>query len=386
MVRGRKTNDPRLSSGLLVSGHLDDWAELAVDHVDGTLDADTKAAVQAHLDGCPECTRRLAAQQSALALLHQVPPADAPPGLEAQVFEKVFRTTESVRAARRAARKTERRRRALLSPAGPWLPATAAAATVLALALALTLTRDTVGLDETATTVAAALSTGAGSVQTLRDAEAAFSSTTSTAVLGSGQATSDSTEVASSLKAANAAPEAAPLRPTGTYLQDRDAMVNGLSSATATAYFFYDTTDGSSVTAAQADTIAAQLTAVTGLCLIDQDLSSGARAFAAYVPRDDAAAVVDLLRSTCDSLNLSVCLSLQPGSEVTSWADAMLPDRSSLAELSASPSPPPETSGWRYTTSTASPTAVGSALTTKATTLAESGTHVLVVIFMAVEE
>jgi anti-sigma factor RsiW len=386
MVRGRKTNDSELSSGLVISGHLDDWAELAVDYVDGSLDASTQTVVRAHLDGCPECARRLATQQSALALFQQVPLADAPAELEAQVFEKVSRTTASVRAARRAARKAERRKRALLNPAGPWLPATAAAAAVLALTLALTLTRNPGGGDESMTTVPAALSADTSSAQTLRDAEAAYSSTTSAAALGSGQVASESTEAVTGLAAANATAEGASLRPIGPYLQDKSAMVNGLSVATAPAYFFFDTADGTPVTADQAGSVASRLTAATGLQLIDKNLSSGVRAFAAYVPRDDASAVVDLLRSISDSLGLSVCLCPQPGSEVTAWAEAMLPDKYSLAELSASRSQPPATADWQYTTSTAPPTTTDSAKSTKSTSLDESSTHVLVVIFMAVGE
>ncbi len=386
MVRGRKTNDPLLSSGLVISGHLDDWAELAVDYVDGSLDTSTKAAVQAHLDGCPECARRLTAQQSALALFRQTPLAEAPAELQAQVFEKVSRTTESVRAARRSARRAERRKRALLSPAGPWLPALAGAAAVLALALALTFTRTPAGLDETMTTLAATLSSDTGSAQTLRDAEAAFSTTTSPALLGSGENATDSSEAAAGLTASNPARAATPLQPSGPYLQEKSAMVTGLSSATSPAYFFFATTDGAPVSAAQADTVASELTGATGLRLMDSNLSPDVRAFAAYVPRDDSAAVVDLLNSLCDSLGLYVCLSLEPGLEVTTWAEAMLQDKYSLAELSASLSAPPATSSWEYTTSTAPPTTAGSAKTPKSTTLEESSTHVLVVIFMAVGE
>jgi hypothetical protein len=102
------------------------------------------------------------------------------------------------------------------------------------------------------------------------------------------------------------------------------------------------------------------------------------------VPRGDSAAVVDLLRSLSDSLQLAVSLSLQPGEEVTSWAASMLQDKYSLAELSASPSHSPATTGWLYTTSTSPPTTYGTARAPKTMPLDEAGTHVLVVIFVAV--
>jgi anti-sigma factor RsiW len=78
MVWGRKTNGSRASSGQGISGHLDEWARLAVDYVDGTVDDSTRSAIQAHLQTCPDCARRLTAQQSALAYFAQAPLVEAP--------------------------------------------------------------------------------------------------------------------------------------------------------------------------------------------------------------------------------------------------------------------------------------------------------------------
>lgn len=382
MVRGKKTNDPKLSQGRALSGHLDEWMELAVDYLDGHLDPSTEAAMQAHLDGCPECARRLAAQQAALAAVKRIPLAEAPAGLEARVLEKVLQAGESSGGARRPTqRRPVRRPRALLSPAGPWLPALAGAAAAVALVLALTLTHSSGPLTGTSTTALEVFSSGAGSAQTLRDDGASLPSTTNTVLLGS-TGPVKSTEAAATLTTPRYAGPT-DLQPTGPYLQDREAMVNGLTQASAPAYLFFAAKDGGPVTAAQAGTVASQVTSATGLQLMDQNLSSGVTAFAAYVPREDAAAVVDLLRSIGDSLQLSVCLSLEPGTQVTTWADSMLQDKYSLAELSASPSRPPATSGWLYTTSTSPPTTAGSS-STSVTMLAQTDTDVLVVIFMAV--
>ncbi len=384
MVRRRKTNALRASSGQIVSGHLDEWAELAVDYLDGSMDDSTKSAVKDHLETCPDCGRRLAAQRTTLALLAQAPLADAPAGLEAQVLALALRAAEPARLTRRAARRrTSRRPRTLLSPAGPWLPAMAGGAAVLALVLALTVSRDPGTLDETMSTAAAVLSSESGPAQTARDAGQDLPSATSPEVLAAGNGAFVTTDSAGASASANAR-SSAPPQPTGAYLQDRAAMVSSLSQASAPAYFFFDTVDGALATAEQADTVASELTAATGLRTMDQELSSGVKAFAAYVPREDSAAMVDLLSSICASLQLTACLSLEPGEEVTSWATSMLQDKYSLAELSASPSQPPAATNWLYTTSTSPPTTSGTANAPKATLLDEAGTHVLVVIFMAV--
>jgi anti-sigma factor RsiW len=386
MVRGRKTNTSRMPSGRDFSGHLDDWAELAVEYVDGSLDASTTATIQAHLEDCPDCSRRLAAQKSAAALFAQTALVEAPAHLETQVLAEFARARELSPAARRLARKEARRRRALLNPAGPWLPAMAAGAAVLALVLSLTLSRDSSGTADTLTNMAATLSADATSAEALTDNTASVT-TTGPAALGSGtvpislDATSGATAASS--------PKVPSLQPTGAYVEGTDALVTGIARATGPAYFFFQTESGSLITAEQAGAIASQLTSATGLVLIDQDLTLGVKAFAAFVPRDDAAALVSLLRSIGNSLRLTVCLSLQPGAEVTSWATTMLKDKYSLAELSASASAsrPPATSSWLYTTSTTSPSSTANGTNTpKATLLDQAGTHVLVVIFMAAQD
>jgi hypothetical protein len=386
MVRGDKTNDSKMQSGQDLSGHLDDWAELAVDYVDGSLDESTAAAVQTHLDSCPDCASRLAAQKSASAFFAQTALVEAPAHLEAQVLAELARGRELTPAARRLARKEARRRRALLNPSGPWLPAMAAGAAVLALVLSLTLSRDSSGTADTLTNMAATLSADASSAEALRDNTASVS-TTGPAVLGNGT-TPVSRDAASGVTAASS-PKLLSLQPTGAYMESTDELVTGIAQATGPAYCFFQTETGSLMAAEQADAIALQFTSTTGLELIDQDLTSGVKTFAAFVPRADAAALVSLLRSIGNSLRLTVCLSLQPGAEVTSWATAMLQDKYSLAELSASASAarPPATSSWVYTTSTSPPTtATNLATAPKATPLDEAGTHVLVVIFMAVQD
>ncbi len=383
MVRGRKTKVSGASSERAISGHLDDWTELAVDYVDGRVEPSTEAAILEHLAGCTDCARRLEAQRPVVALFAQNPLADAPQQLQTKVLETLLVAGKPAREARRLTRRrVAHRPYSMFGPSGPWLPAAAGAAAVLALVLALTVSRNPVGLDERLTSTTAMLAAESESSQTLRDAPVAFSSTTASVLLGSGDPATDSSEAPAEL-AGTAASSAAALQSAGPLVSDEGAMISGLANADASAYFFFNNTDGGLASADQADSVVSRLTAATGLRLMDRGLTSGVRAFAAFVPRDDSEAVVILLCSIGSSLKLDVCLSLEPGTEVVSWADTMLQDKYSLAELSASPSKPPATSGWLYTTSTAPTSTSDGAKAPKPTLLSEAGTHVLVVIYLA---
>lgn len=385
MVRGRKSTISGTSGA--ISGHLDHWSESAVDYLDGRLDPSAVAAVQQHLQGCAECARRLETQRATLALFAHAPMVEAPPALEARVLaqlsERSARAIDRAPSTRRAARRrTPRRSRADFWPTGPWLPAMAGAAAVLALVLALTVSRGPLGAQDTMTTAAALLTAENESAQTLRSAEGSLPSSTAPVLLGSGDDTAASTESAADLAGAAAA-FSAPMQPTGPTVSGAAAMASSLAGAAASAYFFFDNADGSLPSLTQADSVASRFTAATGLRLMDGDLSSGAHVFAAFVPRADSEALVGLLCSIGSSLELDVCMSLEPGGDITAWAETMLQDKYALVELSASPSKPPATAGWLYTTSTASAPASDDPAAPKL--LNENGTHVLVVIYIAVQ-
>ena len=371
-----------MSPDSAISGHLDKWEESAVDYVDGRLSESARSAVEAHLDACPECAARMAAHRAASALFADTALADPPAGLEAQVLEQVFQVTAaasagSIFARRRAAQGRTKRPRAL--PAGPWIPALAGAAAVVALVLALTISNSPSQLNESRSTLAGAFSEGT-TVQAAADGAVAQSSTTTREQMAVN--VTAGTDVPGSTGTTSNTASFASLQPVGPFVQDEEVMAGELAQASAPAYVFFDTPDDSAVTAQQADTLATELTSQTGLRLVDQEASSGVRAFAAFVPREDCSAVVDLLFLMGDSMKLSVCMSLQPGDQVTDWADTVLQDKYSVAELSASRVTP---TGWRYTTSTAPPTTQGTAVTTKSAPLEDSEAHVLVVIFVTVQ-
>ena len=277
------------------------------------MDASTKAAIKDAPGDCPDCARRLAAQQHALALLRRYPWSMRPPNWRPKSSHVALRAAEPARRTRRAARRrTSRRPRTLLSPAGPWLPAMAGGAAVLALVLALTVSRNPAdtGRDHDYRG-GTSVSSEAGSAQTASGCRRRPPQHHSPDGARVRRRSLRSPPTRLALSASANARSSAPPQPTGAYLQDRAAMVSSLTQASVPAYFFFDTEDGALVTAEQADTVASQVTAATGLRTMDQDLSSGVKAFAAFVPREDSAAVVDLLRSISDSLQLTVCL--EPG-------------------------------------------------------------------------
>src|SRR5512137_2012455 len=71
--------------------HVDDWADVAVDYLDGRLDPDTRLAVESHLAACPDCTARLRQQQSVVRILQETPLYDPPEDLEyLSIGELVF--------------------------------------------------------------------------------------------------------------------------------------------------------------------------------------------------------------------------------------------------------------------------------------------------------
>ena len=167
-------------------------------------------------------------------------------------------------------------------------------------------------------------------------------------------------------------------------------MIADLRDAGAPVYFYFDATSlaltgGDSAAAGTA--VAHQITALTGLEPPDQTLELDGPTFAAYVPRDDATALVDLLRSIGTNLQLTVNLAWQPGGKnsdgsADAFANILQQRKSELPELSAYRTPQPAVSSWSFTTSTLVPGADRPPGSIDAVTPDEAGTHVLVVIYV----
>ncbi len=378
---GKKNKDPDISSAGAISGHLDDWEQLAIDYVDGHLDPATEAVVRSHLESCPECAAHIASQRHALSLLHKASMVAPPLDLEDRILGDVLFPRDTAAAqgpGKRAAPSPRRTWKELRA----WLPAAAAVVAVLVGVVAYGATRP----GGTSTESAASTTDAAFAATAEKDeAVAPGDDSATTPTPGGTDDGAVSTEAALVLGAAGDAARSEGLQPSGPYIEEKQAMTNGLASTEAPAYFFYVVNDGGLVTTEQADSIASRVTGATGLQLIDQTSADGTRAFAAFVPREDASAVVELLRSIGASLQLSLNLSLDPGAAVSAWAESLFADKCGLAELSASPSQPPASAGWSYTTSTAPPTTAGSPLAVGVPSPDEVGTHVLVVILLYVQ-
>ena len=417
MFWGKRPNDHTVAPAGAISGHVDDWEDLAVDFVDGTLDAETARSVEQHLAGCPECAARLQRQQSVLTLLHETPLFDAPAEIENQVVDEVLWPREA-----RRARIYTVSRSAAWRRAGTWIPATVIVVAVLVGVVGFAVLRSGAGLDEAmnATTVAAAGTTYAADTTsagapTLESAGAGDASTPTTApmiasVPSTGAPTGTTTRTSSEEDGTSA-------KAFGPAVQDRGEMITGASSATdMPAYFLFEsvpaappedeqpgdtpqttipspiTGDGDTLlTAEQAQAVASQITALTGLEPLDDSLAFGNPAFAAYLPtfaaylpRNDTDEFVDLLRSIGSSLGLTVSWTPEPGQAVWDWTPVLLEGKTGLAELSATRTPSPAVSSWTFTTSTLAPPADPAGEPAPVVTPDDEGTHVLVVILLNV--
>ena len=368
-----------------LSGHMDDWADLAVDFVDGHLDPTTEAAVERHLQGCPACTARLQTQRGVLAFLQDAPLEDPPFELEDQVLGELLFASRPTRApVRRLLEEPSRWSLLWRRKIRPWVPATVGVAAVLLAVAGYGLLRsdvqDTVQLEST-TSVAfsnAEAATDSRDDQTVGAVLTTAAPATTVAALGAettttaGAATTTSEADASTVKAA------------GGVTQDRRTMIANLEDAEAPAYFVFEAAEaGDEGSAKEAAAAAAQqITALTGLTPLDSTLSFDGPTFAAFVPRDDAAQLVDLLRSIGASLQLVVGLGMEPPDTTADPAARLMGRKSEFPELLAHRAPQPAVLNWSFTTSTLVDPADGAGDGTGWVPPDQAGTHVLVVIYL----
>jgi anti-sigma factor RsiW len=434
MTRGDEHEGRGQVPGGMVSGHVDDWEELAVDYLDGQLDPATTAAIEAHLHDCPACAARLHKQEALVAFLEGIDYQAPPSELEDRVLGEILFPSAGTQTEGRPAqpvKKQESRwstvwRRKIV----PWVPAAVGVIAVLAVVLTYGLVRESA--DESTdtamnTTVAqsAAAKTpeepglgDAASGETMvadageepatesappRDTATTAAPATTTVIMGAGTemafpaATTATTAVGSTetTAAVAMAPE------TTTTTANKATMVSELQTGGSPAHFVFESTtakagqeadgtnDGAGRTGAD---LAAQLTALTGLEPLDQTLWIDGPTFAAYVPREQAQQFVDLLLSIGASFQGDVGLALQP-LEVYAWdqepagagTDAvsrLLEKRAEFVELLASRTPAPAVTRWSYTTSTLPPAADDGVEQPYTPLPDDAGTHVLVVISM----
>ncbi len=409
-----------------VTGHLDDWEDLAIDYLDGQVDQDTKAAIAAHLESCDACASRLGVQHAVCNLLEQTSLEAPPTDLEDRVLgEILFPRQPAPVASRPAADKPSWWSMSWQRRFKAWIPATVAVVALLAAVISYgvvrgdqnstmpTVTMTTVapgvataqapiteaaadgsgenysaakaaapgGVTSTttgATTTAGAATTAAGAVTTTVNALAALNPTTSGVHTDAGAAAAGPTTTSPGFAAR-----------TSVTIQDKELMVSELKSAGSPVYFVFEPTAPATGEEAATQTTAdfAQLiTQFTGLQPLDESLSLLRTTFAAYVPRDQGSQLVDLLRSIGATLQLTVNMALAPVETTQAgtgdeFAALLRQHAAEIPEMHASRTPQPAVTDWTFTTSTLSPANQASAPPDWEAP-DQAGAHVLIVIYL----
>ena len=75
-------------------GHIDEWADLALDYIEGRLDAHRFSLVEHHISSCAPCRERLEEQRWIAGWAASVRPAEPPPDMESRVMAALHPHTE----------------------------------------------------------------------------------------------------------------------------------------------------------------------------------------------------------------------------------------------------------------------------------------------------
>jgi hypothetical protein len=376
---------------MALTGHVDDWEELAIDYLDGTLDPTGKAAVDAHLETCPACAARLGVQRTVCAALKRIPLEDTPPELEDQVIGEILFPTQPRRAGVAPVKQRADWSRALRRRFRPWIPVTVAVVAFFAVIISIGVLRSG-GLDEAISTTAAPASlasapkaqdTAAGAMTTAAPATTMAAASVESASNDSGPSGFGAGAPTTTAGPTATNPAETTVALTGT--QDKKAMVAELQAASGPVYFVFETTAESAADGATGAALAEQMAAFTGLQPLQGDLAIAATSFAAYVPKKDASALVDLLEAISTSLGLSLNLVTEPirlhdSTRSADYPSALRQNGALLPELNAARTPQPAITKYSFTTSTV--VADASQLPPGWVPPDAAGTHALVVIYL----
>lgn len=383
------------------SGHLDEWAELAVDYLDGRAAPEAKAGIQSHLRECPECAARLRTQQSVVTFLQETYLDDPPIDLEDRVLGEVLFPSQPVAAPRKEEPKgwsaTWNKR------IRPWIPATIAVVALMAAVIGYGVARS--GND---------LSTeGGGTSQPVAAVEQTSDSATREETLSDTSTTAAAATTTATVVAAGGTESTVPVTASGlaepVFTVEKKAMVAELGDAEAPAYLAFmaaapeqsddsgstevssTATESTSETSAgdetgvvstkQVEDVASQITTFTGLTPLDASLWLGGPTFAAYLPREDAEELVDLVRSIATSVGLVVGLIVAPPAGAAEANARLLENKRDLCVLAADRAPQPAVMNWNFTTSTLLPSG-DQEDGVEWVPPDEAGGHVLVVIYV----
>jgi len=398
--------------------HVDDWAEVGVDYLDGQLDQDARAAVESHLAGCPECAARLRKQQSVVRFLQETPLYDPPEDLEYRAIgEIVFPSPGGQPLARPVEAARPSRTPGWYRTLRAWIPATVAVVALLAAVVGYGIARSGSGPE-----TAANSSRAAGDLTTMA-ASATTAAPEATMAGPAATTTSAGATTSTALAAGPPATDAAPVTIVAT--QDRKTMIRAIESAQTPVYVSFrapiaapagddqstttsaaggadttatetqttaggatETTAGApadtmtlpTVSRSQAASIVQQITGFTGLLPLDESLWLDGPTYAAFLPREDAEELVDLVRSIGVSLGLVVRVEGGPPATAKNSPESLLERKKSFVVLAAQRALQPATWGYDFTTSTL---AAGSGEQSGTPMPDEAGTHVIVVIWIA---
>lgn len=383
--------------------HVDDWIEVAVDYLDGQVDAATKAAVESHLAGCSDCANRLRAQQGVVRFLQQTVLDEAPEHLEYRTLGELVFPSPGGRPVFEPPASVERPRSSRLARRlRPWIPVSVAVVALLAAVAGYGIVRS--GVDQTGSDVAGTF--GARTEATAESSEA------STDIAGGKLATP---MTAATVGAAPSTTETIPSTTTAvaavTITADRRTMIRQIETAQAPTYVAFqaqevtpasDVSTGTTgvdsggepplapltVTAEQASEVMSQIAAFSGLEPLDESLWLGGPTYAVYLPRIDAEELVDLVRSIGASCGLLVVSRGGPPERAKDVVAKLMEHKKRFPILEAARAPQPATWGFSFTTSTlvddsGSPDDTGRDGETSSTTLPDqSGDYILLVIYV----
>ncbi len=388
MLRGDNKKRHAMESGDAPCGHVEDWENLAIDYLGGQLDAASTAAIKRHLNECPACAERLQRQRITAAFLREIPLEASPAEIENRVLSELqdlsiapepLATPIPQRTDRAAWWSTMWRGRIR-----PWMPAAVGVVAVLVAVVSIGVLRsenDQVAVynDVTSTVYGEAAPAAADG----SDEASALGATPTTAAVTSTTAAGGMTETTSAeASAVTTTSDAATIEATYASAQDRKGMIYGLENADTPAYFVFDIAASEGVEAGQlSEEAVQQITLFTGLEPLEDALSLDGPTFAAFVPRDDAEKLVDLLQSIGATLQVAVGLEAEPPESAASSAALLISSKESLPELTAQRTQP-AVSGWTFTTSPLPPAAEGQEEAGDWVAPDEKGTHTLVVIYL----
>jgi hypothetical protein len=395
MSRGKEYNGQGAAMTRALSGHMDDWDDLAVDYLDGQLDGETRAAIELHLHECPACALRLSTQRQMLAMLKETPLENPPSELEDRILgEFSFSPAPATRASTRPRSEEPSRWWSMWQrKIRPWVPATVGVVAVLIAVVTYGLLGS--GANDSPrdadTTIAASALEETANDSDAQEAAPRFCSADTMAAATATTAAATETTIAPLVGAAGAGstePIYAPITTTTAkagdgVTQDEETMVASLEAAATPAYFVFEGTglDGQS-SAESASDFVDQIALLTGMEPLDSTLSVDGPTFAAYLPREDATQLVDLLSSIGASLGLTLSLVMQPPDEAAGTIALLMERKTHFPVLSARHAAKATDSDRSFSTSPVEPE--GEQMITGAGqgTPDEAGTHVLIVIYV----